>query len=227
MSYNLKLFRNDINNLIFWAKRHKNAKNSNLIEKIMTNYVKNPDLFINKVSLEAKNLYKMAGEVATEFHRVKGWAHFELFPEMILMSTINSEHDIYDLLLGFFCNRFPEFFICLKNKFQIYLGTKKTDIKINYRRFKKKFYILNEKEFDTFLKFIKKNTSKRINLGKFSKNDWKYYYNSQYIQEKRNVKFAKNLMPLKMQKILNLDHEFNIFKKEERKTIKKITDYFE
>ena len=212
--------------LMFWAQRHKKSHQNNLLSRVEKIYNKNPELIRGKVIDDAKKFHKIAREVALEFNRLKGFLHFKLFPEMVLFGEVETDHDIIDLLLNFFIKRFPEFFICLQKSDIIYLGTYRKDVSLNYKTYKNQYYRLKKIKLIKFLDYLKKNCDKKINLGQFTGDNWIEYYNSQYIESRKNIKLAKKTLPLKLRNQLNLEHEFNIIYKK-KSSIKPITDYFE
>jgi len=226
MSCTPKFSLNNYKSLKFWAVRHCNINKNDIISNIEKIYKRNPEVIQNKATKEAIEFYKLAGEVVKEYHKLKGLVHFDLYPEMVLLGIINTEYDLIDLLLEFFMNRFPRFFICLEKKDWIFIGTKRTDIKFKYPVYKNKYYKIKNLDFNEFLEFINKNTNLRIDLGNFNNKDWINYYNSQYIKSRKNLRLAKQLLPIKFKKKTSLEHEFFIFDKEKYAS-KKISDYFD
>ncbi|MBD3229483.1 MAG: DUF4130 domain-containing protein [Candidatus Lokiarchaeota archaeon] len=215
---------NNYDVLMFWARRHK-MSNDHLLKRITRIYSKKPEFITNKLVEEAKKFHKIAREVALEYHRLRGYIHFELLLNLILFADINPEHKIIDILLNFFSNRFPKFIICFKNNNKIFLKTHRTDIEFKFEQNKNKYYILNNEHFSQLKKYLDKFDSK-MDLGEFSDDFWKKYYDSQYIETRDNIKLAKKLLPKKLRGKTKLEHEFYMINNRKYKK-KEITDYFE
>jgi hypothetical protein len=66
-----------------------------------------------KLSNFAKKYYEMARAVSSEIHYHKMFIRLNFETKMILTTTIEPRHDIEDLILDFFFNRFPGFNIIL------------------------------------------------------------------------------------------------------------------
>jgi hypothetical protein len=167
----------------------------------------------------------MGREVALELHRIKSFLRFEFYPEMFLFSKLNAEHDIVDLLLNFFTNRFPEFFIGLRKNNIIYLGTNRKDVKITIPKYKNRHYKLISSKLPVFLDYLREVSDKKLDFGDFTVKIYHMYYDSQYISTRKNIKAAKKFLPDKLRSLIDQEYEFQMINKKNQGN-KKITDYF-
>ena len=172
---------------------------------------------------------KRYNEVVREYNKMRGYIRFkDIFPEMILISrSIQFEHKIGDLIANYFAKRYPQFCIVIMCKNKAYISSRKMNLSFEYKKFKKyRVWLVKFEQPDEFIasfrNIVQEQVKERIDLQDFNEKDFnESYYNIQYIQERKNLTHALNMMPWKYQKKANLKHEHEFFLKEKMNAPKK------
>ncbi|MBD3259858.1 DUF4130 domain-containing protein [Candidatus Woesearchaeota archaeon] len=147
---------------------------------------------------EARKYYNMRRAVGNCLHKAKSFTRFQINKRGILSASIEPEHRIEDLLVRWFYNRFPMYsivieskrgcFVCEKGR--IWKDKRKMDVVIaSLERKKKKDSILSELSND--------------------ENLWNEFYDSQYIEKRRNLKLFLKNVPKKFHHWDGMDKERN------------------
>ncbi len=157
----------------------------NLIQQIK----KIPEVILrNSGTLIAKKINQMMREVTTEAYRAKQFTRTEINNRGVLFGVVLLKHQVIDLVLNYFHERWPECIICLYNEHSGKTG------------------IINEKgriqESDAPLKSVVERMSKNRPIIpyfddiQFSGGEiFETLYKSQYIPERENENYFKHMIP--------------------------------
>lgn len=129
----------------------------------------------NVVSVEARKIYSMHRQVSCDIHKLVSFIRLKRSAD-ILYSKVNTEHNILPFILKHFHLRFPTF--------KIIIGDKTTYIMDK----EGKVSILNI-DFDSYTKDL--DSEDMLEL-------WRVYYDSQYIEQRRNLGLMNKMMPKRL-----------------------------
>lgn len=136
-----------------------------------------------KISPEAKKFYSLAAAVAREKHRAISFIRLqpvtlplgEEKQQQILYGEFTLEHQTAELVMLHFMKRFPRYTIMLVFGEEVYLGKSQEILR---HKFKKKNLVLPTVQ------------------DKFERS-WLAFYRSQYIPERKNLRYLKRMLPKK------------------------------
>ena len=142
----------------------------------------------NSGTLMAKKINRMMREVFTEAYRAKQFTRTEINNRGVLFGVVSLKHNVIDLVLIYFHERWPQCVICLYNE-----QTRET-------------WIIDEKgairEFQLPLKKVVENISKNRRIVpyfediQFSGEEiFETLYKSQFITERENKQYYKKMIP--------------------------------
>ncbi|MHA1278316.1 MAG: DUF4130 domain-containing protein [Candidatus Helarchaeota archaeon] len=182
------------------AQRHKKSQKDNLIKQVKQMLKNNPAVILNKMTKLARQFYLRGREVMMELHRLNAFVRFDIYPEYLLVSDVYPEHDIIDLMFNYFCRRYPDFVITFYDHQRGYLSTRRPNIcfpklktKRNYWYFPKNAY-----QVGRIRDLLRPQLNDFLNVDHFTREIWECYYDSQYIQERKNVSLVRKALPAKM-----------------------------
>jgi probable DNA metabolism protein len=183
-----------LKNIFLTAKLHFKSKNDLLVERALEEFKKNPFKFLSKQSIISKELFKRNKEVLEEILKLKAFTRFQHFPEMLLFAEANPKHDTINFVLNYFSEKFPTFIIAFFVNNKLLIKTKRKDV---FLPKEKNFFSKNQAIEWARIK-IREQLSERILLSiEWMEKYWSKYYDSQFIESRKNLKLAKQLMPLK------------------------------
>ena len=136
----------------------------------------------------AKYINRMMREVSTEAYRAKQFTRTEINNRGVLFGVVSLEHNVIDLVLVYFHERWPQCVICL------------------YNERNRKTCMINEKgsirEFHQPLKKVVESVSKNREIVPYfediqfsGKEIFETLYKSQFITERENKQYFKKMIP--------------------------------
>ena len=148
-----------------------------------------PDVILrNSGNILAKKFNQMMKEVSLEAYRAKQFTRTEINDRGVLYGIVLLKHDVIDIVLKYFHQRLPQCTLCLYNEHD-----QKTSM-INERG--------SIKQFDLSLEETVKNLSKKRTIMPFfqdiqfsGEEIFETLYKSQYIEERDNPKYFKQMIP--------------------------------
>ncbi len=184
-------------------------------EKILNELNVLPEAVLEtNVTSNAKRYYRMARAVSREIHYHKMFTRLKIEGNAVLSGTIQPEHEIEDIILKFFYQRFPKFIIILKstrkrkNYFIVpktlkeYVNKKEISVKIEHDYIIGNTAINLDKLLSIFLPLVESNLLFKgildtdLDLNRL----FKEFYDSQYIDSRENYTLFFQNMPKKYQK---------------------------
>jgi probable DNA metabolism protein len=175
--------------MVFNYKRSKDF-NPRLLEKVLKQVDEfGVDYVLSVVSDEAREFYKGARASGRESHQSQAFLRFKEHDNM-LIAKAEFENDIVDIVLDHFMHRFP---------------TKKVVIICNNTAYVGENYTITEESPEIYTTFLTKEKAKKDEL-------WETFYNSQYIEARRNRKLAMKSLPKKYWKRFGIEEASKIDK---------------
>ena len=184
-------------------------------EKILNELEALPEAILeSNVTSNAKQYYRMARAVSREIHYHKMFTRLKIEGNAVLSGTIQTEHEIEDIILKFFYQRFPKFIIILKSikkRKNFFIAPKELKESVNIKEISVKIepdYIIGntttnlENLLSIFLPLVESNLlfneilDPDLDLNRL----FKEFYNSQYIDSRENYTLFFQNMPKKYQK---------------------------
>ena len=142
-----------------------------------------------KVSTEARKFMKLARAVGVEKYRATAFIRLQPIDQhRVLYGEFQIEHQTADLIMLHFMKRFPKFNIMIVFNDEVFIGRNKEI----FRQALGKRKIDLPKAPDEFERY------------------WLAFYRSQYIPERRNIKYLKRMIPKKYWKWVTELKEFKI-----------------
>jgi len=143
----------------------------------------------NCATREAKKMYRMQRAVMWSLHAKKGFLRLNMSEKGVLYAKTRLEHNVLDLLLKHFHNRFPGFHIAIETGGKTgvigpggWIDTYPFSVEEAVKRLESR-----GPENQT-VKSLENGDRKKL---------WSEYYESQKIDERRNISLMKKMMPLK------------------------------
>ncbi len=162
---------------IAYYKRHKEF-DSGLVSKVLKQADEHgAEYVISNISDESRELYTKSREVGCESHRAQGFLRFSEAGEA-LIAKAEFEHDIIDIVLDHFMKRFPRKKLVIISRGKAYVG--------------ERGLVVIEDPF--------KYNFGDVSIKRAADLDWQAYYDSQYIEARRNRKLAMSHVPKKIWK---------------------------
>ena len=153
----------------------------------------------SRTTLQSRQLFGLVSEVTGEFHKLKGFIRFELSPHKILYAKVTVKNEIEDLLATFFKERFPGFCIVIESSRGCFIA--------HYNSPKVMFI---KEDMSIVLKKLESCLPRHDFLDDLEKSDqeiWKSFYDSQIIQQRKNIASFSRCITKKYQHLKGLDHE--------------------
>ena len=156
------------------ALRNSSEKKHTLIFQALEDcFSKGINCCLSGGSLKYNKLKSLSSEVRREIWRMLGFIRFKSHEEMCLVARPKLFHNTADLLLYEFQNRYPHH--------KIVLITDTVSLAI----YKGRVFTVNAYEYSSF---VSEDNYDVI---------WEEYYKSQYIEERKNIKYAAKSIPKK------------------------------
>jgi probable DNA metabolism protein len=142
-----------------------------------------------KVSDEAKRFFRLAREVGAERYRATAFIRLQPVDQRrVLFGEFEIKHQTGELIMLHFMKRFPQYNIIIVFGNEVYIGRNKEIFRKKLDRKK----IIIPKELDEFEKY------------------WLAFYRSQFIPERKNLRYLKRMIPKKYWKWVTELREFGI-----------------
>ena len=165
-------------------KRHANFT-PNLLQQIK----EIPNVILrNMGSSQARKINKMMKEVFTEVYRAKQFTRTEINSYGVLYGIVSLKHDVLDLVLNYFHERWSDCVICLYNEITYKTGVideigKIVRISLPLEKVVEKFS--KDRKFVPYFDDIQ-----------FSGIEiFETLYNSQHVNERENIKYFRRMIP--------------------------------
>ena len=163
--------------------RHKNY-DRRLHEVVLK---QDPRLVVNCATAESRRLYEMQRSVMRCLHLKKSFLRLNVSEHGILYARVELEHDIGDLLLRHFHQRFPTFHIAIEHD-------RRVDVIDTTGRITHHKMSLQET-----LNLLESTLPPNPALSglHYTEDLWSEYFESQNIRERRNPQLQRRMMPQK------------------------------
>jgi len=169
-------------------RRHKKF-NPKLVEKVLEQVEEHESEYVvSNVSKEARELFKRSREVGWESRYAIQYLRFKEGDDF-LVSEAEFEHDVIDLILPHFMDRFPSKKIVIVSAGKAHVGKHGEIWTEDTKKYSKALAKQNEPE-----------------------EDWERFYNSQYLEARRNRRLAMKAVPKKLWKKFNISEGVKIDK---------------
>jgi len=193
---------------------HRHFLYSPAIERQIINI---PEVILrNSGTQMAKKINKMMREVSTEAYRAKQFTRTEINNRGVLFGVVSLKHDVIDLVLIYFHERWPQSVICLYNEHTQRTGIidEKGKIRaVNLSLKKTVEKVSNERPIIPYFDDIQ-----------FSGEEiFESLYNSQNIVERKNTRYFKSMI---LDKCFNLPGMRNGVEKRYTSQNKKMDEFF-
>ncbi len=216
----INLSKDTANYFLELAGRHWKSHRDNLITHVKKVLKENPAIIFNKMTKLGRQFYLRGREVMREYYRLNAFIRFEMHPEYLLVSEIRPEHDILDFIFNYFRRRYPDFLILLFDEKTGNISTRRAEIEFPMFKFKRNYWYFMRHLFslDEIRQIIRAQLPDTIKINVFTTRVWERYYDSQYIQDRKNIQLARKLIPKKMIKKAagGLAYEAKRFDEEEK-----------
>jgi probable DNA metabolism protein len=162
---------------VAYALLHKDPNKYVVIDKVIAQAKeKGISYVLCKVSNEARQFMKLARAVSAEKYRATAFMRLQpINQHKVLYGEFQIEHQTAELIMLHFMKRFPRYNIMIVFNDEVFIGRDKEIFRQKVNRQKIKL----PKEKDEFEHY------------------WLAFYRSQYIPERRNIKYLKRMIPQK------------------------------
>ena len=180
-----EMFRHEV----AYALLHRDPSKYAVIDKAIAQAKeKGIGYIICKVSNEARKFMKLARAVGAEKYRATAFMRLQpIDRHHVLYGEFEIQHQTAELIMLHFMKRFPRYNIMIVFGDEVYIGRNNEIFKDKIDRKK----VTLPKEKDDFERY------------------WLAFYRSQYIPERRNLKYLKRMIPKKYWKWVTELKEFN------------------
>ena len=167
----------ELRRLIALALLHRDPNKYSIIDKAIGQAKeKGISYVLCKVSPEAKKFLRLANDVGREKYRATAFMRLQpIDRHRVLYGEFEPQHQTAELIMLHFMKRFPRYNIMIVFNNEVYIGRNKEIFRQPIDR--KKIDLPKEK--DDFERY------------------WLAFYRSQYIPERRNLKYLKRMVPKK------------------------------
>ncbi|MBW3012961.1 DUF4130 domain-containing protein [Candidatus Woesearchaeota archaeon] len=147
---------------------------------------------------EARQYYNMRRAVGGCLHKAKAFTRFQINKKGILYAVIDPEHRIEDLLVRWFFYRFPLYTIVIESKRGCFVCEKGRVWK-------------DKRKMNEVIADFEQKKEKDPILSELNNDDkiWNEFYDSQYIEKRRNLKLFLKNVPKKFHHWDGMDKERN------------------
>jgi probable DNA metabolism protein len=174
--------------VIFYKKSQ--GFNPNLLNKVLAQAEeKGMQYILSNISDEAKKFYKGARAAMCECHQAKGFLRFQEHGDL-LIAKAEFEHNIIDSLMRHFMDRFPMKKVVILSDGKAHVGEDSE---------------LREEVIGKYLPLMVSEKKEKDEL-------WETFYDSQYIESRRNRKLAMKSVPKKYWKQFDMPEALKIDK---------------
>lgn len=180
LSANFKVKRNELTSseilhLIFYNLRHCAKDRHQLMVAAIKELTEMPAaVWLTGTTDVGLQTLRRKSDVGREIHKMVGYMRFVPVNDMFLVSTAPLEHQTADLILIRFRKRYPRYRLCLVvGESACILNTDDT---------------FTVEPGEKYLELVKDDQFKEV---------WKRYYSSQYIKERKNIKYVQSSIPKK------------------------------
>jgi probable DNA metabolism protein len=169
----LRLFKQQL----FFALLNKDPGKYKLIDQVIEQAKeKGLSYVLCKVSSEARKFYSLSRQVGAERYRATAFMRLQPVDQYkVLMGEFELRHNTAELIMLHFMKRFPQYKIMLVFGEDVYIGKDKEIFKEKIERKK----ITLPHKVDEFERY------------------WFAFYKSQYLPERRNLRYLKRMIPKK------------------------------
>jgi probable DNA metabolism protein len=182
----VEMFRREV----AYALLHRDPGKYAVIDKAIAQAKeKGVSYVICKVSNEARKFMRLARAVAFEKYRATAFMRLQPIDQhRVLYGEFVIEHQTAELIMLHFMKRFPRYNVMLKFNNEVFIGR-------------------NKEIFRQELKAIKiDQATAKDDFERY----WLAFYRSQYIPERRNIKYLKRMIPQKYWKWVTELKEFGL-----------------
>lgn len=165
-----------------------------------------------KATEESKELYNKARQVIREYDRLRSFLRFEISPHGIFYARIKAQHDIEDMVVSHFMQRFPGMLIVISSEKGCFIGSGERPAIICVKSALSELIPLLEESLPR-LGWLEK-------LKDFNESMYEAFYMSQNIEERRNRKLFLRNMPKRFHSLGGLKLESYAIRK-----TKKLSDF--
>jgi hypothetical protein len=156
-----------------------------------------------------KMIKKRASAVFREANQVSSFTSFEPLPEMVLVGECVLEHNSIPIISRWLCNRLKNFIILIFTQKSFFVSSNRKDIG-SFPEFKGN---TREEIIEKVRTFAAETFDERIPEGYFideGETYWKEYYETQFLEQRTNLKLFHNYLPKKVleKDNLRLEREF-------------------
>jgi probable DNA metabolism protein len=170
--------------MLFFLKRNVDST-----EELVEYVEKEGEELLEALTTEmARKAYRFAREVGSEIHRMKSFTRLKFTRSGILYGKLENKHDIEDVVVRFFARRFPDFVIVLESWRGCYICGK------NFDR-----VVFADEELKEVVERLDKSMIGKMDLEQIGDLEkiWEEFYNSQYINSRKNLKLFGKSIPKK------------------------------
>lgn len=181
---------NRLKRYVFFALLHKNKDKYTLLDKVIEQAKeKGMRYVLCKVSAEAKKFRDYARQVATERHQAIAFIRLKPIDQhRVLFGEFEIRHNTAEIIMLHFMERFPQNSIMLVFGEDVYIGRGREIFREKIDR--KRIALPQQKdEFERF---------------------WLTFYKTQFIPERRNLRYLKRMIPKKYWRWVTELGEFNL-----------------
>jgi probable DNA metabolism protein len=181
-----KLFKKEL----FFALLNKNPAKYHVIDQVIEqSRKKGLSYVLCKVSDEARKFHHLAREVGAEKYRATAFMRLQPIDQhRVLFGEFEIKHQTGELIMLHFMKRFPRYNIMIIFGNEAYVGRNNEIFKEKINRSK----VTLPKEKDEFEKY------------------WLVFYRSQFIPERKNLRYLKRMIPKKYWKWVTELKEFGL-----------------
>lgn len=156
-------------------------------------------LLADHLAWQGKLFQKLHRSVSVELHRAKMFTRLCVSKKKILYTSLSFVHDIGDWICEYFVERFPDCVILISDGRYTFVG-KMFDDSISITR---ESAPLEEIKFS-----LEQNLDSEFGFStSFNKKVWEDFYQGQYIESRKNLRYFSQSIPKKMISQFSLDIE--------------------
>ncbi len=200
----------EIVDLIEWSLRYKKGDNSKFVLalKVLRQYlVEGLDIVLSQITWEGREIYKRVRRVQCECHKGRGFLRLKVVGRF-LVGEAEFEHEVEDLVVKFWCERYPRKIVVL-----FYKGNKKS---MAYIGSKGEVCLVKGEKVNDLRKLLREgekrvmNTDDSIETNKEIEKIYETFYDVHYIPSRRNKKLVSRFIPKKFAKQFNMKEGIKI-----------------
>ncbi len=168
-----------------------------------------PYEIITKCSEMGVLINKRASAVYREANQISSFVKFEPLPEMILVGECVLEHNSFPIISRWICNRLKNFIILIFTQKTFFVASNRKDIG-SFPEFNGDS---REEVIEHVRNFARESFDERIPEDYFIEEGelyWKEYYETQFLEQRTNLKLFHQFLPKKVleKESLRLEREF-------------------